>query len=75
MVVITPDRMDPLPFEELREEEPKLEPREGREDEEPRDEEPREEEPREEEPREELDEEVPLAGFIEEPREPLWAWA
>ena len=70
MVVITPDRMDPLPFEELREEEPKLEPREGREDEEPR-----EEEPREEEPREELEEEAPLAGFIEEPREPLWAWA
>lgn len=61
-----------LGLEELREEDPKIEPEEGR-DEDPRDEEPRDEEPRDEEPRDELTDEEPLAGLIEEPREPLWA--
>lgn len=49
-------------LEELREEDPKLEPEEGR-----------DEDPRDEEPRDELTDEEPLAGLIEEPREPLWA--
>lgn len=56
-----------LGLEELREEDPKIEPEEGR------DEDPRDEEPRDEEPRDELTDEEPLAGLIEEPREPLWA--
>jgi hypothetical protein len=67
-----------LPIEELREEEPKMDPREGREEEEPRDDEPLAgviEEPRDDEPLDELEEEEPLEGVIEEPREPLWAWA
>ena len=49
-------------LEELREEDPKLDPKEGR-----------DEDPRDEEPRDELTDEDPLAGLIEEPREPLWA--
>ena len=63
-----------FPLEELRDEEPKMEPSEGRDDEEPRDE-LEEEEPRDEEPRDELEEEEPLEGLIEEPRDPRWAWA
>ena len=72
-----------LPLEDPREEDPKMEPKEGREDEDPREEDPREEDPKmepkegreDEEPRDELEEEEPLAGLIEEPREPRWAWA
>ena len=59
--------LEELGLEELREEDPKIEPEEGR------DEDPRDEEPRDEEPRDELTDEEPLAGLIEEPREPLWA--